>query len=427
MKKFHYKWSKPDHQAIRRAMSRPSFRWRGRSRGASGIFQPESAQKGFTLVPVLAVCTLFILLGLSIAAIGANSAIQNGIRESRVQATDLAEMGLKAVSGRIDDIRASSETEAFDKLNALAAAYQAHPEVTVEPGYSYRIAIERKKLADDTEEWTITSQGVVRGKPQAAVKMVKTFAYKGSIPETPPHNGLSLPYLPVALHAGGGVDVISGLQVNGDIQTMSFGHKNGNHKEVNVTGTLYYTDRFDCNKCEIGRAVKVDAFPHPVDFDEIKARFMKQSYRTILSGMSAGSAEYPDDVKFANGYAVRDGDRLTFKGNVFVNGDLKLDGEVEFQGYVYVDGDLVIDHPTAVFDRTVYVAGDVDFPNNNSQAFETDFKRGLVVAGTANIGAKNKGQVTLSTQEADPNSSESAGRFENVKAPVVVYENGEGK
>lgn len=381
--------------------------------------------KGYVLIVVLFVITLMLIASLSIIGVSLTRTQQNAHETFRVQATNAAEIGLKAydqkISAAIQTINQQTPASS-DQFKQLFSTYLPAADLSqtlnnVQNAPSYAVTVKPVTGTPTNEvKWTLTSVGNVNG-VERTITQDKTFIYDQNKLQTQEFNGLTLPYM------DGSVVVKTGnWNIRGE----------GNADNIHI---------YDNSNMDIQ-----PTFVQNIDFDGIKNNFLKMQMAKPTTNLNAingvstsgniytdsqgnvyvdgdvtisGTVTFPENVQI-NGYLKVNGNlnvqgnlfvsgnnsgndkgdlivngNIDVQGNLFVNNELDYNNGDKYEGYIYVGGDMERkDNKTAidtVFERTVYVYG--SFSPQGSNKSDIYFKQGVVLNGNATPQTSNKGDI----------------------------------
>ncbi|MDD9147650.1 hypothetical protein OYT88_03675 [Sporolactobacillus sp. CQH2019] len=312
-------------------------------------------QKGSVLLVVLLVIAVFSIMGLFLISVSFSHMRQIGLEISRTQATNAAEMGLKAynqkineelktinrnVPGTFEAFKTALDSALPDSLNSSGdqdiRSMQGNPE--------YEVAIGNEHAGDNQIQLTVTSTGTVQGEKRI-IAQEKIFKYGsdssggssgGDSDRTPEYMGLSLPYMEGSLiHQGN-----------------YYCHTNDN---VFINGSS---------------ANCVGDTKQTVDFSAIQSLFQDMPLvappsspiagAPTISGNDVTQPLFEGAVNFSNQLNIQSiNTPSVFDGDVHVDGQLNIENPSTFNGDVYTSGQMNIKEDT-VFNGNVLINGQLN-------------------------------------------------------------------
>jgi hypothetical protein len=387
-------------------------------------------ENGSTLVVALLVIAVFSVLGLTLIGVSLAHSQQISQSTSKIQATNAAEMGLKAydqkIKAALNAINGSHPNSFSDMENKVSELVtdQTLPDdlksgsdislLQGNPQFEVTMAKEAESGSNKIT-LSLTSTGRVQGN-QRKISQDQILIFNPLAVNTPVYNGLSLPYM------NGSVIVSPG---NWDCKP----HNNNN---IFINGSS--------ENC-------VGATEQSVDLSGINAVFQKMPMATSTDTMASadqnGDLNIPSPVNGdlyivggsktinipanttfnGNVYIsgnVNIGANVDFKGNVYVRGDATSQGNVQlegnaliagnldfsgndvYEGYVFIGGNITRgsdnnpEDSIVDFQRTVYVQGDLDTKSNKA---EIKFEQGIVIKGKAEPKTSANGRITIGPQQ----------------------------
>ncbi|MFC6385060.1 hypothetical protein ACFP7A_00460 [Sporolactobacillus kofuensis] len=354
----------------------------------------------------------------------------------KTQATNAAEMGLKAYNDQLNQWYSTIDVHnppSFATLkNQIWAINVPDRTLNLQGNPEYKISKVQVDSSSNQYVIRIQSLGIVHGE-ERTISMEKKFVYDENYQMTEEHEGLSLPYMNGAVIVEPGQWQIQGAG-NKDTIHIIDQNKNPTEPTYQSVDLTEMKDRF-----ENMRMAQPSDSSNSVTSADVSGNVYVSSGQIDWSK----NRTFEGDV-YINGDVEISGD-VTFKGNVHINGSLAATGIVNvagnlyvendltygfgqrYQGYVFVGGDFLKessnggnprDDLDVHFDRTVYVNGSFE-PRNDGNKSELFFSQGVIVK-SASLQTSANGDIYFYPQRSDSNAS-----VNPLKPPMngkIVYE-----
>ncbi|TGA99526.1 hypothetical protein E4665_04165 [Sporolactobacillus shoreae] len=329
-------------------------------------------ENGSTLIVVLLVIAVFSVLGLTLIGVSLAHSQQTNQSTYQVQATNAAEMGLKAYDQKISEVLLGLNNNVPSSFNTFKATLDSDLPTSLDSNQGvnsmqdnpqYEVIIENESFINNEVQFLIKSTGMVQGVLRT-ITQNKVFNY------TPPgYMGLSLPHMSGSLiHAGDLWCSGSQTYINGQLCTNDTTHQTVDLTSIKglfINMPLTYPQNQPINGASTveGSNVVQSEFDTPVNFNS--QLNLKSSEDSIVF----------NDPVYVGGSINTGGTfkSVDFNKAVAINGDINAGqaANYHFKDNVYINGNLNIsDGASVTFDRSVYIMnGNLNLHNTGSVYF----------------------------------------------------------
>jgi Tfp pilus assembly protein PilX len=369
-------------------------RWGERGQPMNGIRKTCRKENGSTLVVVLLVMAVFSVMGLMLIGVTLAHSRQIGQSIAKIQATNAAEMGLKAYDQKIEraiDL-VNDNLDYHNTLNAAKTALDSalpdsinaddHQSITSMQGSpDYDASIEIAAGENNEITLTIQSVGTVQKESQTIVQhQILKYNYSSSdsnggidsgTPDdgndfTPDYLGLSLPYVDGSFHNGYLPWLPNDYQPKW-ISNGSFVHHGSfyiNHNVVYIDGKQVTTD---------------DTIGQTVDLSQIRSLFLDMPLTYPPDQQIDGAQwnndsnviqnNYPNDINFSSFNLNSSNPNVIVDGKAYINSSINTgklqSGTITFNDDVAINGDLNAGHDVKfIFNKNVFINGSINASKN---------------------------------------------------------------
>lgn len=409
----------------------------------NGIRKTCRKENGSTLVVVLLVMAVFSVLGLTLIGVSLAHSQQISQSAAKIQATNAAEMGIKAYDQKITDVLETINHNVPDTFSAFKTALdsalpnelnsdESVSSMQGDPRYAVTVLNETANSANQIQ-FTLKSEGNA-GNIVQTVTQVKTFTYHrgsdntntGDSDHTPEYFGLSLPYM-------------DGSLIMGDTSNWNLSHPQGSGLD-----NIYISPYMD-QKC-FGATYKSSISDFDNTFNQIESLFIQNtsvqsnvadmpdqkpdvpenlpnapqswtingadsndSYQTSNDDASyKNNGHYTQSVNFNRTIDFNDSGSLTYDHDVSVDGRLTISTPTTIKGDLYVTGGISVNQPLTVEGNVFIKNGSLDINAltsfkgntyvNGPINIKNDISFGTLISGAASTGTGNvyaTGSITV--------------------------------